>query len=73
MDLKQELLNLKEEVKGHFSEIADKAGVSKQAVSQVLNSEYENDKVVQAAISTRDKYRRKKDRLFKKLTSTASK
>lgn len=68
MSITKEIGRLKEEVMGHYSEISDIAGVTKQAVGQVLNGEYQNEKVVEAAIQVRDTLRKKRALLLKKLT-----
>lgn len=69
MNLTREIKKLKREVRGHYGQIAEDAGVSKQAVSQVLNGDYNNEKVIEAAINVRDQLRKQNEELFNKLKS----
>lgn len=70
MNLAKEIQKLKKDVMGHYGEIATEAGVTRQAVAQVLSGEYNNDNVIQAAIKVRDSLRKKREQLFNKLKST---
>lgn len=66
-EINPKIKSLKRECQGFYEEIAKECGMSKSAVAQVLNQEYFNLDIVNAAITVRDRKRAEKEQVISKI------
>lgn len=64
---KHKLKALRVAVKGHHGTIAQRAGVTPETVSRVLNGHWMNETIIRAAIQVRDEEQEKINQLTSKI------